>query len=253
MDPIRLAEFIQFAAALAAAWRLMHLKLALRFPALFSWICVLAASNLFAALLTHSTGTYFWFYVVYVPVDCIFSFLAVQELFALTFANYPGIRSAGRWGMYVGILLATAGSFMVAGLFRPDNSQGSRHLLYLEVSKRSIVFSLAIVIATILFFLSRYPLHLGANTYVSGAFFSALFLSDAARLLMDSLQKFLHSEAVDLAEALFVIVCLVTWASLLRPYSPPKKVAPVVSDPGDVHLLGQLNSLNRLLEGAIRR
>jgi hypothetical protein len=183
----------------------------------------------------------------------LFSLLAVRELFALVFIDYPGIRSIGRWSMYIGISLATLASFLVAGLFRRTSAHGSRHLFYLEVAQRSIVFSLVIVIATILFFLSRYPLHLGRNTYVSSALFSALFLSQAATLLIDSLQSRLYLVAVDRAGAAFIVLCLLAWAFLLQPDSPPKTVHISFADPKEEHLLGQLAALNQLLGGTVRR
>ncbi len=253
MDPDRAVELTQSVAALTAAWRLVGLNLAKRYLGLSAWLVVLAVGNLVAAVLSRFASLYFWFYIIYVPLNLAFSIWAVREIFALVFADYPGIRSVGRWSMYAGIVFATTASILVARFFRRASTEGSRHLLYLEVSQRSVVFSLVIVIATILFILSKYPLHLGRNNYVSCGFFGVLFLSDAARLLVDSLQSDLHSDAVDLIEGVFIVVCLLGWALLLQPYAPPLRAAPPAGTEEEKHLLGQLASFNQLLEGALRR
>ena len=105
--------------------------------------------------------------------------------------------------MYAGILLSVASSAAIAGIFwRGGAGKRDSFLFYLEVVQRSVVFSLALVIVTILFVLSRYPLHLGRNTYFSSLFFSLLFLSDAVRLLIDSLSLGLYNLYVDWSEVL---------------------------------------------------
>ena len=252
MDPIRVVEFLQSVAAAIAIGRLIQLKLAGRFPALVAWLGVLAASFLGGALLAHGSHAYFWFYIFLIPTECVFDILAVRELFALVFIDYPGIRSLGRWGMYLGIAFATAASFLLFGVFQRTDTHGSRHLLYLEISQRSIVFSLVVVIATILFFLSRYPLLLGKNTYVSSAFFSALFLSEAARLIIDSLQTQLYNNLIDWSQCLFVLLCLAIWAMMLR-REELRPVRMAFSTPEEDHLLEQLASLNQLLGRTVRR
>ena len=70
-------------------------------------------------------------------------------------------------------------------------------VFYFEVAQRSIVFSLAVVIIAIIFVLSKYPLHLGRNTYVSCAFFSVLFLSEAVQLFVDAMMRELYNRYVD--------------------------------------------------------
>ncbi len=254
MNPDRIIELIQSVAACVALGRLINLRLAKRFSALFAWLGLLAVTHLLAATLSRNSALYFWFYIGVVPADCVFGLIAVRELFSLVFIDYPGIRSVGRWSMYAGIVIATAASAVVAGAFSTERARTAVcHLFYLESSQRSIGFSLAIVIATILFFLSRYPLHLGRNTYGSSAFFSALFLGDAARLLIDSMQSQLNSVAVDWGESFFVVACLIGWAMMLKPETAPKPARITFSSPEEDHLLEQLSSLNDMLGRTVRR
>jgi hypothetical protein len=175
-------------------------------------------------------------------------------LLTLTFDNYPGIRTVGRWALYAGIALSVGTSLAMTRFFWNTGAKGRQKwgLFYFEITQRSIVFSLVVVIVAILFVLSKYPLHLGRNTYVSCAFFSALFLSEAATLLLDSTTRVLHNDLVDLIESIFIALCLGSWAFMLRPaVAPIARVA--FSTPQEDHLLQQLDSLNQLMSRAAKR
>lgn len=252
MDTNQAVELLQSAAAAMAAARLIYFKLPGRFPALFAWLLLIAAGNFISAVISSRSAIYFWFYFSVITLVCIADVVAVRELFALIFIDYPGIRSIGRWGMYTGIILATAASILISRIFPRNSMHGSRHLFDLEVAQRSIIFTLAIVIITILFCISKYPLHLTRNTYISSALFSIFFLSDAARLLIDSLAPYLLDNYVDWTTSVVLAACLATWAALLRP-APAMAVPDPVPSPYEEHLLEQLASLNQILGRVARQ
>jgi hypothetical protein len=243
------------AAAAAAFARIVYLNLAGRFPALLAYLVFLAVTNVSFALLNKTSGAYFWSYAASEPLECVFSIFAVRELFTLTFREYPGIRTLGRWVMYGGVALALGVSLLLTGFFWTGGAIGRTHskLYYLEVSHRSIVFSLAFVIVTILLFLSRYPLRLSRDTLVSSTFFSVVFLSEAAGLLVDSLAPLLYNLHVDWTECVFVSICLFAWATLLKPESGRAPARITFSTPSEDHLLQQLNALNQMMTRAARR
>jgi len=243
------------AAAAAAVARLVCLNLAGRFPALLSYLVFLAVTNVSFGLLDKSSSAYFRSYLVLEPLECVFSIFAVRELFALTFKEYPGIRTVGRWVMYAGVASALGISLLATGFFWTSRAmvRADAHLYYLEVSERSIVFSLAFIIITILLFLSRYPLHLSRDTLVSSVIFSVVFLSEAAGLLVDSLAPKLFNLHVDWTECVFMSICLVGWAALLKPESGNAPAQIAFSTPHEEHLLQQLNALNQLMTRAARR
>jgi hypothetical protein len=255
MDRNSAAELTQVAGAAAAVARLIYLNLARRFPALLAYLVFLAVINLGFGLLSWSSALYFWSYITLEPLKCVLGIFAVRELFSLAFENYPGIRSGGRFVMYTGVALALGISLALTGFFWSGGASGRAHshLFYFEVSQRSIVFTLAFVIIAILVFLSKYPLHLSRDTIVSCAFFSALFLSEASQLLIDSLAPKLQNEYVDQAESLFIFVCLVGWAAMLRPETEHAPVKVTFSSPQEDQLLEQLNVLNQLMTRAARR
>jgi hypothetical protein len=255
MDAHAGTELIHAAAAAVAAARLVHLDFAKRFPALLAYLAFEAVMNLGYGLLDWTSAIYFWSYIILEPLWCVFSIIAVRELLALTFSDYPGIRTIGRWVMYAGVALALGISLFLTGFFWNGRAmvRADAHLYYVEVSQRSIVFSLAFVIVTILLFLSKYPLHLSRNTLVSSSFFSVMFLSEAARLLIDSLALKLQIPYVDWTATVFISICLVGWAAMLRPEPGRAQARVAFSTPREDHLLQQLNSLNQLMTRSARR
>jgi hypothetical protein len=251
MDSLAVADLFQSAAAAAAAARLIQLRLAGRFPALLNYLLYVALLNGVLGAQNHSTILYFYSYVILEPFKCAVGILAVRELFALIFDNYPGIRTAGRWGMYAGLTVAISISLLTT--VWTGGARGRSKLFYFEVTQRWIVFILALVICAILWSLSRYPLHLGRNTMVSSAFFSAVFLADACRLFLDSLTQYLYNLNVDRPESYFEGLCFLTWAALLRHAEDPMPERIKFSSPAEEHLLQQLAALNQLVTRASRQ
>jgi hypothetical protein len=157
--------------------------------------------------------------------------------------------------MYAGVAIALTASLLLTGFFWSGAALGRAHsrLFYLEVSQRSIVFTLAFVIVAILVFLSKYPLHLSRNTVVSSVFFGALFLSEASQLLADSLAPRLNIQYADWSAGVFMSLCMACWAVLLKPETRRVPAQVRFSSPHEDHLLQQLNSLNQLMTRAARR
>jgi len=255
MDANSTTDLIQAVAALTAVSRLICLNLSKRFPSLLAYLVFLAAINFGFGLLSVTSAAYFWSYIVVEPLKCTFSILAVRELFALTFHDYPGIRSLSRWVMYAGVALALGISLFLTSFFWSGAASGRAHshIFYLDATQRSIISTLAVVIVANLVFLSRYPLHLSRSTLVSSTFFSVVFLSEALRILVDSLAPHLFNLYADWAESVFVSVSLLGWAALLKREPERAALQARYSRSQEDHLLLQLNSLNQLMTRAARR
>ena len=176
----------------------------------------------------------------------------VREMFALALVNYPGIGTAGRRAMYRATGFSVAVSVVTTATFWNGGARGRSRLFYIEVADRSIVFTSGLAVAAIIFFLSRYPLRLHPNTYISTAFFSAVFLSGATETLLDSLNPHLYSAWVDTIQIAFTAACFAGWALMLRPETADAPAQVYAESPSDQHLLEQLESLNRLLGKAGR-
>ncbi|HTA46876.1 MAG TPA: hypothetical protein VK789_30740 [Bryobacteraceae bacterium] len=252
MDPQVATELSQAAAATIAVARLISLRLATAFPALLVYLLFDAFYSYIYALISPKSGIYFWVYVSVAPLLSVISIFAVRELVTLIFQNYPGIRTLGRWVIYGSVTFAASISLAAAKLINIGYPHKKWGLYYIQSVERSVIFSLAIAIVAILFVLSKYPLHLGRNTYVSSGFFGALFLSDAVRLLIDSLAPQFFNHYVDWTEAFIITACLAGWALMLR--RQPAPVARVAfSSPDEDRLLQQLESLNQIMTRAARR
>jgi len=253
MDPTTATDFLQSVAAGGAAGRLIYLRLEKQFPALLSYFVYIAILTFAYGVMDRHSKLYFWTYVAVGPLENVFSILVVRELLTVMFDDYPGIRTVGRWATYISIVFAVGASLALTKFFWHSGPHRAKWgIYYVEVSQRSIVFTLAVVILAILFVLSKYPLRLGKNTYVSVACFSALFLSEAVRLLLDSLAPHFYNHLVDGVEAILISACLASCALLLQPQTAPAtRVA--FSTPQEEHLLQQLNSLNQLMSRAAKR
>ena len=250
MDLHAATELFQAAAAATTAGRLANLGLGRRFPALLAYLIFIAASDLLFCVVRQNSLLYYWMFIASTPLETIFNTFAVRELLTVTFESYPGIRTVGRWAMYAGIAVAAIISLATTSYLWGGGSKVI--LFYFGVAQRSIALTLAIVVVTIIFVLSKYPLHLARNIYISFGFFSALFLSDAVRLSIDSLAPALYNDYADWGEFILTALFLGGWAVLLQPQEA--QVARVAfSTPEEENLLQQLNSLNQLMTRAGRQ
>jgi hypothetical protein len=246
MNSLSLVEIIQAIAALTAVVRLSLNRLAGRQRALLGFLIFTAAFLMALASAHPHSARYFWTYLAGETLNGVFSIWAVREMFELIFERYPGIRTGGRWAMYLGTAAASAVALLVTAFFRRPH-EGSIHLFYFEILDRAVFFTLSVVVVTILVFLSRYPLHLSRNTYVSTGFFSAVFLSEALVLFFDSISNLLFSVQLDVAQILFSAACFIAWAAMLQPETQAAARRVVFESPEEHELLQQLDSLNRLL------
>lgn len=251
MDLRRVTDFTQAAGAAVAAARLLQLRLSKQSPAILTYLLFLAALNVVLGIENNASSAYFYSYIVLEPLKCVLSVIAVREMFWLIFRHYPGIRTAGRRAIYTGVALALFIS--LTATVWSGGAQGRSKLFYFELGQRTIVFTLAVVTGSILLFLSRYPLRLSANTAISGIFFSALFLGDAVRLLIDSFAKYLYNVYVDEAESIFTAACLAAWVAWLEAEDESGPPRATFSTPRDDHLLRQLTALNQMMARATRR
>lgn len=238
---------LQAAAYAYTAWRLFARRLAKRQAALIGFLLLRCFVMTVSLVPAQASDLYFWTYVIFTPLDCLVSVLAVREAIGLVLDDYPGIRAIGRWTMYGAVVVALASALVIAAAFWRGPEVRS-NLYYIEVSNRSVVFGLAVVLTSLLIFLSHYPLNLSRNRLVSSVAFGAIVLSEAVALFIDSQAEHLYSPMVDLAAIGFGAICLVVWGAMLQPYEavarPPQNRA------RDERLLRQLKALEQTLSKA---
>jgi hypothetical protein len=241
------------AAAFAVA-RLLHFRMWSSFPFLISYLLVIAVrATLLSALDNNTSPAYLWIYLVASPIVCCAAAFSVREMFTLIFRNYPGLRTAGSWALYAALALALT---VCAVSFRapwPGESPNTRLLFYELTFERSITFGMAAIIAILMIFLSRFPLHLERNIYVASGFFSAMFLAQTAVKVIDVASPHLIARYADYPEVIFTALCFLGWGIMLRSAEGAAPARPVVNKPRETELLQQLESLNSILSRSVRR
>ena len=242
----------QAAAAALAAARLLKLGSWKQQPAVFAFLVTYVAGGLFLGLQGVQSSSYYWCFLLFQTLSDLLAMLVVRELLSIAVARYPGIETAGKWMMYGSVSVSVVASLGLTAVLWTDATIGTSKLYYVLVLHRSLQFSMAVVIISLVAFLSHYPLELRRNFHVSAYFFSCVFLVEAAESLMDTLSPLLFSRQADLATAGLVALALVSWAFLLRHEEalPPKSGT---RTPADSALIQQLESLNRTLSGLPRR
>lgn len=216
LHPHKIILAIQTAAYAFTAWRLFARGLARQQAGLVAFLLFRSLEMAVSTLVPQSSQVYFWNYVFFTPFDCLVSLVAVREAIGLVLDDYPGLRTVGRWTMYGAVVVALVCSLVLAAAFWRGTIR--TNLYYIEVSNRSIVFGLAVVLISLLIFLSHYPLELSRNRMISTAAFGAIFLSEATALLIDSMAEHYRSTVVDLIAVAFGALCLVVWGVLLQPH-----------------------------------
>jgi len=238
------------------AGQLLRLRLHREFPFFLAFVAFIAISGFTASLIYLNQTAYFWFYLLSSPIYWLISIFSVRQLFTLVFEDYPGIRTMGRWIMYASVSLSVTAAVVLNRAFWDGGPQlRSGSVYYILLIQRSIVFSLAIFIISILFFLSRYPLRLRRSTRTASTFFGALFLSEAIALLLNSMKLSLHDALTDEIQLIFSTFCLVMWLLMLQPDSPREvpQINSRWSPAEEEHLLQQLNALNAVMSRAARQ
>jgi hypothetical protein len=241
----------QAAAAAIAAARLLSLRLAKRQPLLLAFFAATAVCNFGLGFVPIKSGAYFYGYLICQSILDLLAIGVVRELFSTISADYPGIQTAAKWVLNGAIAVSAIASLIVFLPMRGP-AANSHRLFYVLQLHRSIVFCLAVIIISLLIFLSHYPLRLQRNTYTLSYIFSAIVLIDAADALIATMSPLMFSRRVDLASVIAVGICLITWALLMRSEVPLTRSVAFRTAEED-ELLQQLEHLNRTLSRVARR
>jgi hypothetical protein len=248
---------LQAITAVIAAGRVLRLGLAKQQSSVLAFLSVTAIGLFVLSFFGLASEYYYWgYYVVQTAIDLSAVFV-VRQLFSSAVKDYPGIGTAGRWMIYGAVSVSAITSLTLTAALWGTGPNGKGHLFYMLILHRSLQFSLAIVIVSILLFISHYPIELRRNIYISGYIFSAIFLLDAADTLVATLSPKLFSWKADMAEVVLLSVCFLTWAVLLGREELVPKTIRFRLHKDDVNkgdeLLRQLESLNRTLSKVGRR
>jgi hypothetical protein len=134
-----------------------------------------------------NTNAYAKLFFISEPIFWVLLCLILLELFDLTFADFPGIRSAGRLSLSVAISAAIMIALLTAipSLIRVHD--GDRMLRLYLVIERSVIIVALLMIAALQFLMVHYRLRLPRNTVLYSVTYAAYFAAQAV-------QDFLISE-----------------------------------------------------------
>ena len=232
--------------------RLVQLRQAHQFPALAFYLAQHVLWGYALTIIPRTNQAYVWVYEASNPVEWLAAIWCVVQLLDKTFRDYPGIRTVSRWATWGATTLSVCTSLALARIFWSGSIRGKPQLFYFEVADRSVLLSLALIIALTMGFLSRYPLRLPGNTWVSLIGFSVVVLSVAAARLIDSLAPKLASRPIDLAQVAFETCTYIAWVVLLRRQDEQKPARVIFSHTSETELLKELDVMNGILRRAGR-
>jgi hypothetical protein len=115
------------------------------------------------------------------PITWVLSYLVLVELFNLTLANFPGVRSAGKWLFGAGLIvaiLAAAGSSLPSVLTR---SRGLDIISIYSIIERSAMIVTLVMLAALQFLIVHYRLQLPRNTIVYSFTYAVYFSARAVQ------------------------------------------------------------------------
>jgi hypothetical protein len=121
------------------------------------------------------------------PIFWMLLCLILLELFDLTFADFPGIRSAGRLSLTIAISAAVAIALLTAIPSFIRLHDGDKMLRLYLVVERSVIIVALLMIAALQFLMVHYRLRLPRNTVLYSVTYAVYFAIQA-------LQDFLISE-----------------------------------------------------------
>jgi hypothetical protein len=180
--------------------------------------------------------------------------LAVYQMFSLIFRDFPGLRTAGRWALNGALAVSIVVSAAIMRAPWPRETTRTKALYYELIFDRSLHLALAVIILVLIWFLSRYPLHLDRNTLVASGFFSAVFLAESVARLVDTLTPSLYAVQVDSVEIVLMALAFAGWGIMLRAGSTVPLPERAPANPArEADLLRQLDALNGILGRSVRR
>jgi hypothetical protein len=229
--------------------KIHHSGLHKKYRIFFAYLLFRIPYTMAGLLLDVKSDFYLKFWVVTIPITWAFYVLVVRELCGLVLERYAGLKTLGRWFMY----LATAVSLALSVLsllprLSPATPQRSRILYYIYAIDRGVTLSLAIFLVVMVFLLSRYPVRLSRNVVVHVVVYTLFFLSSSMTMLLRSVFGLRVYTAVDTALMALASACGFAWFWLLSLKGEETTVSlPSMDSRHEQHLLSQLDSLNQTL------
>jgi hypothetical protein len=168
--------------------RLAAQGLLLRYRAFGAYLLIWLGQDTLPLLLGLSLegNAYARFFFISEPVAWLFLFLILYELFDLTFASFPGVRSAGKLLLTAAVLIAVlvATGTALPSLMSSHTRVGLLNFYF--VIERSVMLVMLILLGALQYLMVHFRLQLPRNTVVYSTTYAIYFAMRALEILLMS-------------------------------------------------------------------
>jgi purine-cytosine permease-like protein len=252
MTSVALTSFLQCLLVVGSALtalKLFSTGLYKQYPIFFLYFLFRVPNSIWPLVFDLRSPTYFYCYVITLPLVLAFYILLVRELYQLVLQDYQGLQTAGRWSMYISLV----GSMAIAILtllpnIQPSMPQRSKIMGFVIASERGIDTALALFIILLLALLSRYPIQLRRNVRVNAVVYSVYFLTGTMNTLAWTILGMRSLGTLNTVITVLNVCSIFAWLILLSPAG--EKVTELksgVKSDNERRLLMQLEDLNAAL------
>ena len=220
-----------------------------RYPFLFAYLLFQVPYSIPPATMNLGSTSYFWFWLITLPIDWMFEISVASELCRLVLERYRGLRSLGRWSVYGGVALSAALSLATL-LPRVPSAVTRRSMLlsYYFGADRGINLALAIFLLLMMLLASRCPVPLNRNVVLNAVMFTALFFGNTLTSLLRSIFDLRVAVAMDVGLTASTAVSLIVWFFALTPGGEKDRLELAHFRPEDeVRILQRLDRINQLM------
>jgi len=195
--------------------------------------------------------TYFWIWIYSEPIQWLLDILVVHELCSVILEKHPGLVTLGRWGMYIGVIVAAFLSYLsLLPHIHSTMPARSRYIAYWVATGRGVTFALAIFLILMLFALSRYPVHLSKNVILNAVLFTLVFLSDSLEAILRTIFDRRMNPWVAAAASAVEVAWLLVWFFRLKPEGEHTQFSWIRFGPEyEKRVLLRLDTINRIVRG----
>jgi hypothetical protein len=220
-----------------------------QYPIFFLYFVFRVPNSIWPLVLDLRSNSYFYCYVVTLPLVLLFYILLVRELYQLVLQDYKGLQTAGRWMMYASLVGSVAIAILtVLPKIQPSMPQRSKIMGFVLNSERMVDTALAVFIILLLALLSRYPIQLRRNVRVIALVYSVYFLSGTLNMTVRTILGMQSLGTLNVVITVVNMCSVYAWLFLLSPAGEKVAVAKQgVKAENERRLLMQLEDLNAAL------
>lgn len=201
-----------------------------------------------------NTNAYARVFFLSEPLLWVLLCLILRELFDLTFADFPGIRSAGRLSLAIAIAAALILALLTDIPSFVRLHDGDRLLRLYLIVERSVIIVVLLMIAALQFLMVHYRLRLPRNTVLYSATYAVYFLAQALQDFVISEWGSRFSATGNIVGVSINVICLLFLAYALNNKGTSVRIVagPRLSEDERQRLRNELESVNNLV-ASIRR